>query len=1637
MEIIEGFELSPQQKHLWKLQGSSPNLSYRARCAVQIKGKIKPITLKAAIEKVISTYEILRTTFHCVPGMTLPLQVISPNCTFNFSEYDYTGIELEAQLAQMELLWKQYNQFPFNFSQNLLFHCALVTLSEEESVLLLNLPALYVDVKGLNNLVSKISKFYRACTKGEEIFDEVLQYADISEWQNQLLNDEEQELILAKAYWHKQNITDYLNIKLPFERHFAQGSEFEYRNLNLTILPRQLEQISEFSHKENISLDLFFLSCWQVLLWRLTQQSEVLVGVSCEGRKYEELQNSIGLLAKYLPLKFSFKEGLLFRDVIKQIQRELDKIFTWQEQFTWESIIDENKSSINNTFIPFCFDFATLDRYTINDIDFSIIKHDICFDQFKLKLSLTKSQYDLVAQFYYDANLFDEDYIQCLAEQFQTLVSSILDCPETVIDKIGILSNVEREKILLLFNDTSYDYPKDKCIHQLFEEQVEKTPDAVAVVFEKQQLTYQQLNQRANQLAHHLQSLGVGPEVLVGIYVERSVEMVVGLLAILKAGGAYVPLDPNYPQQRLSYMLADSQLPILLTQPHLLKQLPQHQTQIICLDENWQNFAHYSQNNLCSKVKSDNLAYIIYTSGSTGKPKGTMILHKGVVNYLSWCTKAYNVAEGEGSTVNSSIGFDATITSLFSPLLVGRKVVLLPEKEEIEALKEALCSGTKFSLVKITPAHLEILSHFFASEQVKIQTQAFIIGGEALSEKHISFWQQYSPQIRFINEYGPTETVVGCCIYEVGKQRFSRGDIPIGRPIANTQIYILDSHLQPVPIGVPGELYIGGDGLARGYLNRPELTKEKFIPNPFSHSLSERLYKTGDLARYLSDGNIEFLGRMDHQVKVRGFRIELGEIESVLSKHHAVQESVVLARQDESDQQRLVAYLVPDKHQALPVLQFLRLKKQGRLDGKSVYELPNGSVIAHLRKNETEYLYQEIFEARCYLKHGITLSEGDCVFDVGANIGLFTLFAAQSYPNVKVYAFEPIPLVFDLLSINTELYNLDVKLFNIGLANTTKSDSFTYYNNLSLVSGRFADLEEEQNVVKSFLFKQKEYKDNESIVSEGAINELLSERLTTKQFICQLRPLSDVIHENGVKRIDLLKIDVEKSELDVLAGIREEDWPKIRQIVIEVHDINNRLDEITKLLSDRGYTLEIAQDVLLEETNLYIIYGKQTPKDWVLKTTKTRVVSNWKPTWSSLNLLIKDIRQYLKQKLPEYMMPSAFVTLDTLPLTPNGKIDRLALPAPEQEITRVQKYVAPRTTIELQLAQIWSSVINMTSIGVRDNFFELGGHSLLAVRLMSHIQQHFQINLPLATLFQTPTIEQLAVVLGSSSYKKLWSSLVPIQPNGTLTPFFCVAGAGGNVLYFHQLAQYLGKDQPFYGIQAQGLDGETKPLQSIEEIACHYIEAIQTVQPVGPYFLGGHSLGGKVAFEMAQQLQRQGQSVACVAILDTAAPIPELNPKVDVSNWDNARWICEIAVLVEELFGENLQVSYEALASLTSEKQLNYFKQQLEMAGILPPHADIKLVRGFLEVFRTQCQLDYVPHNTFPIPITLFRAEEVSSQQENSPHLFQDPARGWNQFSDGEVEIHTVPGNHISMMSEPHVKVLAQKLRKSLEQAYT
>ncbi|MBC1213136.1 amino acid adenylation domain-containing protein [Trichormus variabilis ARAD] len=1337
-EMTNLIRISPQQKHLW-LQQKDNYQAYCTQIAINITGNLNSDILKLALANLSDRYEIFHTAFHSLPGMNIPFQSISDAPTYNhisLAEYDWSRLSSQVQKAKIDTLFQDTSLRVFDFEQATNLHFILGKLATDQHILFISLPALYADKTTLNYLICEIGRAYTACLDGEEISEEVMQYADVSEWLNELLESEDTET--ARNYWQQQDISSVLNLRIPFEiknDHQSSGEiSFAPQSLCLAMNRDTVEKLEILQESYHTSTEAILLACWQVLLWRLSGQSEIVIGAAGGGREYDELKGVFGLLTKYLPIHSRLEDALKFSELMERVSESLRFVKKWQEYFNWENFISTNEKFAARPFFPFCFDFTQQSQSYVNgNIAFSEYKKSANIDKFQIKLSSGYSQDNLVVNFDYDANLFSEDSIKILAEQYLTLIASVTYNPEAAIIDLNMISESDRQKLLIDFNNTKIEFPHDKCLHELFAAQVERTPNNIAVEFNHESLTYAQLNAKSNQLAHHLQKLGVKPEVLVGICVERSLDMLIGILGILKAGGAYIPFDPTYPQERLGFMLEDAQIPILLTQQRLVDKFVEHKTQIICLDRDLPENATLSIDNPVSNVTSENLAYIIYTSGSTGKPKGTMIPHRGLVNYLSWCTNAYALAQGYGAPVQSSIGFDATITSLFSPLLVGKRVVLLPEKEEIEALSALLQSDQNYSLVKITPAHLEMLNQMLPNHKGVTETRALIIGGEALLGKSLNFWRDNAPKTRIINEYGPTETVVGCCVYEVDEQTSLSGAILIGRPIANTQLYLLDDKQKLVPIGVPGELYIGGAGVARGYLNRPELTQQRFIPNPFSDEPNSRLYKTGDLARYLPDGNIEYLGRIDHQVKIRGFRIELEEIESLLAQHPLVNAVTVIAREDQPGDKRLVGYIVP-KEQA--------------------------------------------------------------------------------------------------------------------------------------------------------------------------------------------------------------------------------------------------------------------------------------------------------PTSSEL-------RQFLQSKLPEYMIPSAFVMLEVIPLTTHGKVDRQALPQPDTSRLDTLKveFIAPRDRLELKLANIWENLLNVHPIGIKDSFFELGGHSLLAVRLMAHINQEFGKNLALATLFQNPTIEKLANLLRQTSEISSWSPLVEIQTGNSQYPFFCLPGGGGNVLYLHELARDLGSEQTFYGLQAPGLNGESDPLTSVEEMAAYYIQAIQSVQPEGPYFLGGHSFGGIVAYEIAQQLVKSGHEVALVAILDAPAPVASDKPiYIDV---DDATRLTETARLIERWAGKSLNISYEILQPLELDAQLEYLKEQLIAVGLLPTGTETKQVRGLVQVFETnlQASIKYSPQEVYPHRLTLLRAREVNAEDAALlTELRQDPAWGWGQFSTEKVDIHIVPGDHMTMMTQPHISSVAKQLRICIEQ---
>ncbi|HVH67069.1 MAG TPA: amino acid adenylation domain-containing protein [Gemmatimonadales bacterium] len=880
----------------------------------------------------------------------------------------------------------------------------------------------------------------------------------------------------------------------------------------------------------------------------------------------------------------------------------------------------------------------------------------------------------------------------------------------------------------------------DLCLHHLIAAQAGRTPDRVAVVFEQERLTYRELDRRADLLAEHLRSLDAGPDTLVGLFVERSLEMIVGMLGILKAGAAYVPIDAAYPPERVAYMLADAGVACLLTQTGLLPRLPADGPRTVCLDAlDWT--ATPAPSAAETGVRPEHLAYVIYTSGSTGRPKGVCIEHRNIVSYVLAVSERLRFEPGMNHATVSTIAADLGNTVIFPALATGGCLhIVSQERVESQALLSEYFQRERIDVLKIVPSHLAALQTG-QNPQLVMPKARLILGGEASRLEWVERLRSYAPGCEIHNHYGPTETTVGVLTYHVGPElpKTRTGTLPLGRPLAGAQVYILDTAGAALPAGERGELCIGGAGVGRGYWHRPELTAEKFVTDPFSPNAAGRLYRTGDVARSLPDGSIEFCGRMDDQVKLHGYRIELGEIEGMLREHPGVRDAVVRVVEDEAGAKRLAAYVVPKRaHQPL-------------WGSKALCVLPDGSPVAHLNKNETDYIYNEIFVLQAYLRHGITIRDGDCIVDAGANIGLFTVFASRLARDLRIVSFEPNPAAFACLKANADAWGRRVQCLPLGLSSENKSADLTFFEGLSLLSGFYADAATEREVVRNYVFNQAaEARPDERFAAE--VGELIDSRLHAKAVTAQLRTLSSVIAEQGLDRIDLLKINVEKSELDVLRGLAPEDWPTIRQLVIEV-DLQENLAPITSLLEGHGFEVLVEQDPLLRKTELCYVYAIRPSSE--RRLIRDQASSGYVPTAlppDGAVLAPATLRAHLRARLPQYMVPTAFVLLDQLPLTANGKVDRHALPAVDAEglppaAASVSDGGRPLTETETALAAIWTELLKVGQVGVDDDFFDLGGHSLLAIKAVSRIRDVFGVDLQTRTLFEHSTLGALATVL--------------------------------------------------------------------------------------------------------------------------------------------------------------------------------------------------------------------------------------------------------------------------------------------------
>jgi amino acid adenylation domain-containing protein len=939
--------LSFAQQRLWFIDQWEPgNPLYNIPAALRLGGQLDVAVLKRTLDEIVQRHEILRTRFETIHGQ--PVQVIAPAVTMNVPLVDLQDLDEVQREAEARRLAAKEACWSFDLARGPLLRVTALRLGVEEHVLLLTVHHIVFDGWSTTAFVRELAALYPDFLDGQPspLSPLPLQYADYALWQRQWLQGETLEAQLS--YWKQQLAGAPTGLQLPADRPRPAVQTHNGATLSFTLSKSLTEALRALSWQESSTLFITLLAAFHTLLHRYTGQQDILVGTPIANRTRAEIEGLIGFFVNTLVIRTRL-DGVsrtpTFREFLAQVRRVTLEAHSHQD-LPFEMLVEELHLERDMSRTPlfqvmFSLENAPPVAPSLPGLVLSPLQVNGQMAKFDLSLSMMDLEEGLVGEFVYNTNLFDQATIARLAGHLQTLVASIVADPDRRLSDLPLLTGAEEQQLLVEWNKPGKERLEKAHIPHLFEAQVERMPDATAVVLAAGpdqghlHLTYRELNRRANQLAHHLRALGVGPETIVGLCMERSIEVVTAILGIFKAGGGYAPLDPAYPPQRLAFLLQDTRASVLLTQEELGQRLPTHNACVVCLDSDWPKIARESQENPGGRTLAENVAYVIYTSGSTGQPKGVLISHEAIADYCCIIRNDYQLTPGERLLQFASLTFDASLKQILAPLIAGTTLVL--REAEVWAPTDF---GSKvlelgLTIINLPPAYWHQLAQEWAVAPARVsagQLRLVVVGGDVMQPPSLHLWQQTpAKDVRLLNAYGPTETTINATAFDVPSQAdLPPGRIPIGRPLANRTAHILDRWGNLVPIGAPGELYIGG-GLARGYLRRPGLTAEAFVPNPFSHQVrGERLYRTGDLARYRPDGNIEFLGRIDHQVKVRGFRIEVGEIEAVLGRHPAVREAAVLAAsgQREGEDKRLVAYVVPSQGQELAAGDLRRLLQE-------------------------------------------------------------------------------------------------------------------------------------------------------------------------------------------------------------------------------------------------------------------------------------------------------------------------------------------------------------------------------------------------------------------------------------------------------------------------------------------------------------------------------------------------------------------------------------------------------------------------------------------------------------------------------------------------------------------------------------
>jgi amino acid adenylation domain-containing protein/non-ribosomal peptide synthase protein (TIGR01720 family)/FkbM family methyltransferase len=1295
---------------------------------------------------VLKRHSILRSGFYH-DYFSVPLQAVYREAKLPIRIIDYRDMSGEEQLKAIKRFEESDRGMGFDFKTPPLMRISLLQLDEQRYRMLWSSHHILFDGWSRAILMEEFLKIYELLVSGKTVTaSEVDQYEDYIRFIERIEKEKE------KKYW-----SDYLkevdqSTLLPFigttaERNKGFGL---YKSLHLNISPELSAEIEKYGQLHRITMNTIMQGIWAYLLHRYTGTDNIVYGVIVSGRPDDLIgvERRVGMYINTLPLHATFRDEQQISSWLQGLQEE--QVSSRQYQYTSLNEI-QGWSAVKGDLFDSLFVF---ENYPISKVLGSgqwklQVENVQVIEQTNYPLNIVVTAGESInVEFIYNTELLKEEYLQVIGNHFEHVLSQLIEKGEGVLSDIELLTKSEEAQLLNDLNNTSVEYDKTKTIVNLFEEQVEKTPGSIAVAYEGQQLTYKELNERSNQLAHYLRSKGVKEETLVPICLERSLEMIIGILGILKAGGAYVPIDPEYPEERIGYMLADINAAITITSKvsssslHFAKNL-----QLISLDTEWNSIGSYPTSNPSTVLAPENLAYVIYTSGSTGKPKGVMNEHRGLVNRLCWAQEYYQLTGNDSVLQKTTFCFDVSVWELLWPLLAGSKLVFAkPEGHKDPEYLKSIIDSQNITMMHFVPSMLGIFLSDVQKEECK-GLKKVLCSGEALKQSQVEQFIEKLPHAELHNLYGPTEAAIDVTYWSLSDRQKKIQVVPIGKPVANTSIHILDKKGSLVPMGCIGEINIAGVQVARGYLNRPELTAEKFVRDPFSKTATGRMYRTGDLGRWLPDGNIEYLGRIDEQVKIRGFRIELGEIEACMAAEPGVKNARVIVTENNPEiGKQLNAYLEIDKERLPLLANYLQLLNTKKIQKSDLNMLPNGLPVLGANSNEVKFLYDEIFKDLSYLKHGITLNENSCVIDIGANIGFFTVFLNILSENIRVYSVEPIPEVYNYLVANRELYNIKGKAFQLALLDKEQEIDFVYYPQMTILSGISEDRDKVKDVVRSYVEKSEQ----EVLLTED-MDSLLEMKLESRKINVKAKTLSQIIAEEKIETVDLLKVDVENSEHLVIAGLLDKDWNKIQSIIIEVHDQDGRLDKIKCLLEEKGFEAHVEKEnVLSKDDILYNIYALRKRQANGLNGLVEQETSR-KRGWEHPLDLAKNITNGIERKLPEYMIPAHTILLDKFPLTPNGKIDKNALPDPGTAESGINEYKAPQTETEKILVRIWQELLKKDRIGIHDDFFALGGHSLLAMRVISSVRKELEIEIVIKALFLYPTIQQLAEYLDEQS----------------------------------------------------------------------------------------------------------------------------------------------------------------------------------------------------------------------------------------------------------------------------------------------